>query len=450
MPVSPRRATPKCAAALLCALLLTAASGAGAASAVGPKTDDGYRGPPVPETFEDTQWWYDALRIRQAHRESTGEGVTVAVIDDTIDPSVPELRGQDVRPRTNCVGTRVHVGGFPHADHGTGMVSLVAGSGRGDAAGGRGIAGVAPEARVLFYGADMHFGVEGMDCFEGEIATTVDAAVGDGADIISMSIGLADLPPIHRAIRRALDAGVVVVTGAANPHYEGDNTAPSIYPGVVGVSAVDEYAQLDRGTVRDESADVAAPGVYVGQGAVRPSGSWSSLAWGTGTSPATAITAGALALVKSKYPQATANQLIQHLIHTPRGDGYDWQPGYGFGIVNVTKMLATSPTQWPDENPLAVDPAQTLKQYPMSVSSRVADPQERGDEDPAAPAAPSSRGRTRQEGQAAAAATSDGMMPGWAWPLAVAAALGAVGAVVAATRKARGSKGTDRTNTQGV
>jgi hypothetical protein len=106
------------------------------------------------------------------------------------------------------------------------------------------------------------------------------------------------------------------------------------------------------------------------------SGDWYSAGWVTGTSPATAITAGTLALVKSRYPRATGNQLIQHLVHTAGGKRYNWHHGYGFGVVNPLTMLASSPTQWPDENPLWLHPREALTNYPMWASSAVDDPRD--------------------------------------------------------------------------
>jgi hypothetical protein len=319
------------------------------------------------------------------------------------------------------------------------MVSLIVGSGHGDAPGGRGVTGVAPDARVLFYEGDNPL------CDEGDIATMLDDAVDQGADIISMSMGLLFDSDLKRAVQRAMDAGVVVVAAAGN--FE-TNIYPATFPGVVAVGAVDQFAQLWNGTPRDATAAVAAPGVWVAHGGVAPSGSWVSEYYGTGTSASTAITAGALALVKSKYPDATGNQLIQQLIHTPAGDdGYDWQAGYGFGIVNVTKMLATSPTQWPDDNPLLVSPQRTLKEYPMWASSRIADPP--GHDESTAGKAPHEATPTPGEPAAAGAGPGDGM-PGWLWAVVGAAVVAAAGSTAFAARRGRGRQSIDHTKRQGV
>ncbi|MGH3368269.1 MAG: S8 family peptidase [Nocardioidaceae bacterium] len=450
------------ATALLCAVLGmggvgTGVLGVGAADAVPPGVADRYRLPPEPRSFTEGLWWYRAMRLRKAHRQTTGEGATVAVIDTSVDPSVPELRRQDVRLRHNCMnGSARFVPGLPDSDHGTAMVSLIVGSGSGTAPGGRGVPGVAPDARVLFYGDEYGGRRHRLACYSDESAPLIDAAVADGADIISMSFTTNLSSEFHRATQRALDAGIVVVASAGNATRPGDYYIPARYPGVVPVGAVDENARLGMVTPRNRHAAVAAPGVWVANGEMTGS-SWTSEYYGTGTSPATAITSGALALVKSKYPKATGNQLIQHLIHTPDGDGYDWQPGYGFGIVNVPNMLATSPTQWPDENPILVDPEQTLKDYPMWVSSRIPDPPGLSDGVPTAGEHhrddPAQSGASRPARSSVAAADAGAVpqeagMPGWLWPLGGAVVLAAAAGAAAAARRTRGAEDIDRT-TQG-
>jgi subtilisin family serine protease len=119
-----------------------------------------------------------------------------------------------------------------------------------------------------------------------------------------------------------------------------------------------------------------------------------------GTSSPTPLVAGALALVKEKYPTATGNQLVQHLIHHTGRDEYGWQRKTGFGVLRIDKMLATDPTGWPDVNPLlgGVDAARA--DFPSTVYS-----------DPAAPrpttAAPSTPAQDPADEPATAAADSD-------------------------------------------
>lgn len=77
--------------------------------------------------------------------------------------------------------------------------------------------------------------------------------------------------------------------------------------------------------------------------------------------------AGALALVKQKYPTATGNQLIQQLIHNTSRDSMGWQRVVGFGILRLDRMLATDPTGWPDVNPLLNGADAARADFPSSV-----------------------------------------------------------------------------------
>jgi hypothetical protein len=378
---------------------------------------------------EDSDWWYDAMRVEQAHRRgATGAGVKVALVDEPLDMDAVELQGQDVRLRTNCDDVRTKP--LPKnlyemdeaADHGTSMASLIVGSGRGNGPGGAGVAGVAPEATLLAYNA----GLTGGMCRGKEIGTIFDRAVKDGADIISMSM-LVD-EGIVPAVRRALRAGVVVVAGLP---YEGSDLGVTRYPagvpGVVAVQPVDREANAPEWALPQRDAVIASPGVHVGS--VRwnhATGRLDSEGYGNGTSPATAIVSGALALVKSKYPKATGDQLVQHLIHEVGGEKeFDWNPTHGFGIVSVTEMLKSSPSQWPDENPLLGGPKGALRDYPAWVSSRVQDPPGKGENAPEADSVSEdaaggeeSAGQGTGAGDAAGEPGEPSGMPGWLWPVA--------------------------------
>ena len=73
------------------------------------------------------------IRIAQAHKTSTGEDVTIALIDSGIDLSVPEDQGADIRMGLDCREKRAKPRTGPHAGHGTGRAALLVGNGRGPA-----------------------------------------------------------------------------------------------------------------------------------------------------------------------------------------------------------------------------------------------------------------------------------------------------------------------------
>jgi subtilisin family serine protease len=307
--------------------------------------------------FGKDAWWYKAMRIDQAHQTATGKGVTVAVIDGPIDPTVPELRGQDVTPVRNfCGGSPKATGTI--ASHGTTAVVNIVGNGTGTAPGGVGVAGIAPGARVLAYAVDDD-PAAGLQCRTTSVGTAlsdaIDAAVADGSRIISMSIGTDRSAPVERtAIERAQAVGVVVVAAIGNAPAATTTDYPAAYPGVVAVAAVDQHAKPWSGNPigNREAITIAAPGVKMTTGAFIKT-RWSSTVAATGTSEATPLVAGSLAVVASKYSKATGNQLIANMIHNPGGtQSFGRTPDLGYGIISLPNMLASDPTQWPDTNPL--------------------------------------------------------------------------------------------------
>ena len=71
-----------------------------------------------------------------------------------------------------------------------------------------------------------------------------------------------------------------------------------------------------------------------------------------GTSFATPVVAGQIALARSRWPQATSNQLLQLVTHSGSNNGV-WDQYTGYGALSVDGLLGSDPSQYPDENPLA-------------------------------------------------------------------------------------------------
>ncbi|MEV8155235.1 type VII secretion-associated serine protease mycosin, partial [Streptomyces fradiae] len=46
------------------------------------------------EDVRARQWYLDAMKAEEMWKVSTGKGITVAVLDSGVDPTVPELRGK--------------------------------------------------------------------------------------------------------------------------------------------------------------------------------------------------------------------------------------------------------------------------------------------------------------------------------------------------------------------
>ncbi|GAA1776245.1 S8/S53 family peptidase [Leucobacter iarius] len=365
------------------------------------------------------KWDFDALRAEGA----TGKGVKVAVIDQVLNPDVPELRGANVTVKgTTCVDPKTKkpaqiVSSDPKlAEHGTNVVSMLVGNGKaGD--GGAGARGIAPDAEVWFYGIgalsdaksctvqdptvkpggidltrDIFLGdankntpsvmenVKGLSTFD-PTSMAARAAIRDGADVISLSVSGGAAADWYHAVAEAQIAGVPIVVGTGNPD-EGFRLVggPGYMNGVVPISAVDsDGAQIEgpeSGTIGRGSTSMAfaAPGQnLLGVGTADEWGP-SSI---SGTSYATPLVAGGIALGLQKYPEASAFQVLQGLVRTT-GKGAVHEPVWadehmGYGYANPAGMLATDVAKFPNENPLFVtsvdDPRCHARDYPAKVNA---------------------------------------------------------------------------------
>ena len=328
-------------------------------------------------TETDPFWYYNLLGFEAIHDSGlTGEGVTIAVIDAAINPEVPTLQGADLRIQdTFCLDANgVPLPGtsddYEISDHGTNVVSYLIGTGAGYD-GETGVKGVAPGATVLYYPflsggtgdlPDCTFAVGsptegGQD--ELEFGLAFEAAVAAGVDIISVSVVGGGDDRMLGAMGEAVREGIIVVGGLGNDDGVSIDGAPGILNGTVSVLGAQSNGELNFGVGDEpntsEYVQVIGPGWEIAwQGS---EGDWTVQRTSSGTSIATPIVAGSLALAKQKYPQASGDQLLQSMIHNTGQEGGDavWDPTYGYGFVVPDTLLAADPTQYPDVNPLLTD-----------------------------------------------------------------------------------------------
>ncbi len=292
------------------------------------------------------------LNVQPAWNISRGQGVIVAVIDSGVKPDVSDLTGS-VTTGPNFSGVPTPPANPAWGVHGTWMASLIAGHGHGGGA--DGIVGVAPRSTVLSIRVITDPNDPGYAAYErqpaargqAELARAIRYAVRNGAGVISMSLGYTlESRAVRAALQYAYDKNVVVVASAGNSGTaagadgtgHGPYSFPANYPGVLAVGAVNGAGQVASFSSENFSVQVAAPGYRVpAQG--RDGGYW----YVTGTSPACALTAGVVALIKSRYPRLTDSQVISAITSStspgsrPPG-GYDDQ--IGFGLVDAAAALA--------------------------------------------------------------------------------------------------------------
>ncbi|WP_062076937.1 S8/S53 family peptidase [Demequina globuliformis] len=355
--------------------------------------------PAAADVVDDGQWYIDVYEIERFHDQGIdGSGVTIAVIDDYINPDAPPLEGANVTVHEEnfCHGAdgeslgSVVTDEWPLADHGTNVTAMIAGTGAGPG-GTEGILGIAPGAHVRFYGVG-----SGIDdpcyasvpaqyrpsqdddedlSFADDLGNAVDNALlqafADGADIVSVSMGYGTGQATEEILALMQRHGVLFANSVRNAGAEDASQGLSKANGVVGVTSVaaDGYPQLrnaDQYDSREEAlddtwadwmigfeTDIAAPGIDV----LNIGGeNWDQQGTATGTSLATPILAGNLALAMQANPEATPHQILQLLIHNTGTDAphepvFDETGMFGYGYLDTISLLADDATAYDDVNP---------------------------------------------------------------------------------------------------
>jgi subtilisin family serine protease len=212
--------------ALLITALLLGACSVGFSSG-GSSGDDGDDSRP-PSFFETAEYnaSYGLAAINASSAYATGvngRGVTVGVIDTGIDRNHPEFAGAIASASIDIVS-----GSPDNLDdqdgHGTAVAGILAARRNGELS-----HGVAYNAQILAVRADTDGScASGCTFDQADIAAGTDYAVANGARVINYSLGGASAlgPVLGAALRRATDAGAVLVLAAGNDGAE-DPTFPA-------------------------------------------------------------------------------------------------------------------------------------------------------------------------------------------------------------------------------
>ena len=270
----------------------------------------------------------------------TGKGVTVALIDGPVDTSVAELSGASISDKSPCPVNPSN----DSRQHGTADASLLVAREYG----------VAPDVTLNSYQTMSSGSTADSSCKDSALiykhASLINHAINDGAQIISISISSNDRnTSLKWAMARAMSSGTIIVAGIGNSASDNDSGSLATWSGVVGVSAVDiNGARADYSSWGQGVTTAAFGGPVITRD--YPSNAFVET---YGTSTSTPIVAGFLALARQKWPDATANQLLQLLVHTTVNTDGGWNQYTGYGLASPASMINTDPSQYPDENPLA-------------------------------------------------------------------------------------------------
>ena len=290
-----------------------------------------------------TQDYFSYYKLDQARAKGyTGKGVTIAMIDGPVDTSAPELAGANITVKTPCK----YEAAKSSSTHATAIASILVSKNYG----------VAPDATLIAYAMPSEGEKESDECnrdMAGAKATTFaqfQMAMNDGAQIISYSSSDKN----HRsedlkwAIARAMARGVIIVGPMGNDAKDENDQSVAWWSGTVGVSAIDASGQLASYSSWGQGVVAAGIGGPVKARNYEAGGVKDV----QGTSIATPIVAGQIALARSRWPQATPNQILQLVTHSGSNNGV-WNQYTGYGALSLDGLLGSDPSQYPDENPLA-------------------------------------------------------------------------------------------------
>lgn len=272
-----------------------------------------------------SQWALSNVGATTAWNTALGTGATIAVVDTGVEYTHPDLSGRV------DLGYDYVSGDTNPADvqgHGTHVAGIAAGIANNS----EGIAGLAPDARIL---AVRVLDGDGSGYYSW-IANGIIYAADQGADVINLSLGGSDPSEILReAVDYATTKGSMVTCAAGNDG-QAAISYPARYANCVAVAASNQGNSLADFSNFGVGVDITAPGVDI-LSSVRGGGyeSWS------GTSMATPYVSGLAALLASQgLNRAQILATMQQTASDLGPAGFDTY--YGYGLINAADAVASA------------------------------------------------------------------------------------------------------------
>jgi serine protease AprX len=305
--------------------------------------------------------WHAEIRQGPAYtRGYDGTGVGVAVLDTGVNPNA-DLGSRMVYHASFAPDVDL----FDHYGHGTHMAGIIAGNG---SLSGGGYVGVAPGANIISVKVAEPDGTTDVSVVIDGLQWIYSNAAQYRIKVVNLSFGTDGvqsylLDPLDFAVEQVWNAGITIIASAGNRGPgPGTITKPGDDAFVITVGAIDTgtvagllddtvAAFSSQGPTQDNLSkpDLVAPGISIVSN--RVAGGWLDTQYpaarigesyfkGSGTSQATAIVSGVVALMYQANPNLTPNVVKTILTYTAQPLG--GLAGSGSGLVDASTAVKTS------------------------------------------------------------------------------------------------------------
>lgn len=274
------------------------------------------------DPYFGSQWHHAKIGSQTAWESATGTGVVVAVLDTGVDSTHPELSSRLV-PGWNFFANNSDT--RDTRGHGTAVAGTVAAATNN----GVGVASIAGNAKIM----PIRISDDNGNATASAVAQAITYAADNGARVANVSFeNLPISTSVQSAAQYMKNKNGLVVVAAGNT---GTNTNWAATSTMIPVSATGSTDQLTSFTSWGPYVAMSAPGIDI----------WTTKAGGTywycwGTSFASPVTAGVVALMMSANPALSAAD-VERLLYATATDlglaGRD--PQFGHGRVNAAAAV---------------------------------------------------------------------------------------------------------------
>ncbi|WP_340818358.1 S8 family serine peptidase [Methanolobus sp. WCC4] len=306
-------------------------------------------------TGETIPWGIERVNAPEVHALGfTGNGIKVAIIDTGVDYNHPDLAAN-------------YLGGYDYVNddsspmddngHGTHVAGTVLGIDNDI-----GVIGVSPDVGFYALKAANSAGY----CSWSDVIASINWAVNNDVDVISMSLGGSYSSTLKAACDNAYNSGTVVIASAGNTGDEDDPSvlSPADYDSVIAVAAIESSNSIAYFSSYGPQIELAAPGRYIYS--TLPGSSYGSY---SGTSMAAPHVTGVVALLLNTDVSGTNLDLDNDGTWDPaevrarlQSTATDFGTAgkddyYGYGLVNALAAVSNLDQAPATEEPATEEPA---------------------------------------------------------------------------------------------